>query len=540
MNSKDRSRSKRKAPKGEQSPISNRHQRRPIPNPGSKPRFGDSEESVKRSVRAPQRKFDTAYRTTPNQETETLQKTDDEKPLYSPFQHLDYDKKMSPKPSADEESSMLDSSIKSSDSSGAETLDMVLAKRYTSTEYGFEAHPVSASSEEKYEAHNSEKRPGNILVDDHIAGLVCDMIDEENQKHLLYSNTSPPVNRTDVDDFSTDTSTLMPPPTSPLQQQPHISQPGAFRMSRLGMRPTDTDSLISGSTISHRTPRVIEAEPVQDRIPKDEESDDDEYPSPTRNFDFTTSMGTHVTNITAVTTRTSSPVIEAKPIDENQTIRAFFRRKKVQAVVCFLLSFFLILIGGTIVFGFGLFVDNSDNLSTAPTGSPTSTGDLDLEYFSQVALPENTRQSLKKENSPQSKALAWLRNNTFLSTYGLPKRLQRFALATFYYSTGGERRWKNKEGWLSDEDECTWYSDIQTNLTMCNDGHYTFLSIGNNQLRGTMPDELNLLSSLEVLDVSENILTGFIPSTLKALTALRELRLCKYKRFLLLFHQTKN
>ena len=95
--------------------------------------------------------------------------------------------------------------------------------------------------------------------------------------------------------------------------------------------------------------QIIEANLVEDLLP------DDECPSPPLTLNFTSSMGTHMT---ATTTTTASPlsVVEAQPMDESNTLRAFFRNRKVKFVICLLISFFLVLVLGTVyaLTGFGL------------------------------------------------------------------------------------------------------------------------------------------------------------------------------------------
>jgi hypothetical protein len=213
-----------------------------------------------------------------------------------------------------------------------------------------------------------------------------------------------------------------------------------------------------------------------------------------------------------------------------------------------------------------------------PTSAPTVPGDLDLSYFVRIALPSYTQESLRQADSAQSLALQWLRdNNTLLETYSLDRRLQRFALATFFYSTRGPKRWFNKEGWLTDAHECDWYQSVgagagatllpeggggnesmilmvnntsgnnntnsSNNNTIeeselrlsCNDKkEFVRLSLPQGGLRGTFPAELSLLSSLTYLDVPGNIITGSLPSTMGKLTRLQELQLCKFMTFLFL------
>jgi hypothetical protein len=165
--------------------------------------------------------------------------------------------------------------------------------------------------------------------------------------------------------------------------------------------------------------------------------------------------------------------------------------------------------------------------SSAPSSAPTSQGDLQLEYFVGVALPDYTRAALTRTNSPQTMALSWLQNNTDLESYSLSRRLQRFALATFYFSTGGSKRWIKDYGWLTDQDECTWFSS-EIDSPICKDNVFKVLSLQSNGLRGTIAPEISLLSSLELLRVNENIITGFLPSTIGDLIDLKEIRLCKF------------
>ena len=160
----------------------------------------------------------------------------------------------------------------------------------------------------------------------------------------------------------------------------------------------------------------------------------------------------------------TSTIVEAQPFDEGRTIRAFFRTWKVQTIIFCLSITFIILALGT-VYGVTGFVfsqaietlaPTTAPLSSLPTSPPTTAGDLDLEFFARMVLPSYTREALRRDSSPQSRALTWLRNNSMLESYSQEQRLQRFALATIFFSTGGDRRWEWNDGWLSDDEECTW------------------------------------------------------------------------------------
>jgi hypothetical protein len=425
-------------------------------------------------------------------------------------------------------------STQSAESSDTDSiLDLVLAKRYSN------CNNYAQTSSRSHQAPPPHHRVSNTKNGSLSGPTEMSRISKKNKgmqvdNHLAkfaIRNKGVPLviqKRHTTDECSiSDTSSSVPPPPT-LQQQRHFTQPGAFRMTRGKIRrSSDTNSLISASTASQRMARtrhhIIEASPIADRLP------DDECPTPPPSMNYTTSMGTHDTYMTTATTTTANPVsvVEARPMDQSNTIRAFFRNRKVKFMICLLGSFCLILVLGMVYAFTGFGLDDSEGSWTlsSPTQAPTSIGDSDLNYFRTVVLPEYTRQSLRYENSAQSKALAWLKNNTLIESYSLERRIQRFSLATFFYSTGGERRWEKKDGWLSDEDECTWYSGKEGGFSVCEDSFYKFLSLGNNQLRGTFPDELSLLSSLQILELPSNILTGSMPSTLAKLTNLREIRL---------------
>jgi len=97
------------------------------------------------------------------------------------------------------------------------------------------------------------------------------------------------------------------------------------------------------------------------------------------------------------------------------------------------------------------------------------------------------------KGTPQNKALKWLAGNAKLDSYSYERKIQRYVLATFYYSTNGHA-WTDNTGWLIDSDECGWYNDA----SFCFNDAVVSLdfyvgSTGNN-LVGTIPNELALLS----------------------------------------------
>ena len=83
--------------------------------------------------------------------------------------------------------------------------------------------------------------------------------------------------------------------------------------------------------------------------------------------------------------------------------------------------------------------------------------------------------------------------------------LDRAALEALYDSTDGAN-WTNSTNWKIDDDLGTWYG-----VLVDSDGRVTHLNLADNNLVGTLPDELGNLTSLTALTLNENQLTGEIP-----------------------------
>ena len=125
-----------------------------------------------------------------------------------------------------------------------------------------------------------------------------------------------------------------------------------------------------------------------------------------------------------------------------------------------------------------------------------------------------TIQALKGPCSPQSKANSWMMQDPMRDEYDEKRKLQRFALATLFYSTSGEE-WKNNDLWLSYEyDECQWYNQAVGTVTSICDGDSSILhlDLSRNSLNGVLPVELFFFPALATLDLSHNTLYGTAPT----------------------------
>ena len=187
------------------------------------------------------------------------------------------------------------------------------------------------------------------------------------------------------------------------------------------------------------------------------------------------------------------------------------------------------------------------NAPKSSSGTTTNTPTTDVEASFVALLPQYTRDALEDVESPQFRSLRWLLEDhppEVLTNYTDYRKLQRFALASFYYATNGQG-WDFRQFWLTLEDECLWWSYLQLSTStshrgksVCNQkGEYSFLLMDENRLIGTIVPELALLSSLQeislvadnffVNDKATELLVGSIPSEIGLLTNLQLLAVGK-------------
>lgn len=139
----------------------------------------------------------------------------------------------------------------------------------------------------------------------------------------------------------------------------------------------------------------------------------------------------------------------------------------------------------------GTVLPRVNRMGPPSTNVPSNTTSLSalIDLLSNVSFDKGA--ALKTNSTPQNDALHWLSGNGNLESYSDEKKIQRYALATLFYSTKGEN-WINNDDWLSDFDECGWYSTASWQV--CSNGAVEFLTLAENRLDGTIPGELGLLS----------------------------------------------
>jgi Leucine-rich repeat (LRR) protein len=172
--------------------------------------------------------------------------------------------------------------------------------------------------------------------------------------------------------------------------------------------------------------------------------------------------------------------------------------------------------------------------SEAPSFSPVPLDPLVDELWPWIASASEDLLPFSDPSSPQSQALSWLQDDPIAMTPGRSTRtvLERYVLAVLYYSMLGPS-WRFD--YLSREDVCAWNQEgqAQGNHTLLSKGVFCVedgetidtLSLTENNLRGSIPWELVLLTTLEYVNFESNGLTSSIPSRIGELTSLDSLLL---------------
>ncbi|CAB9521894.1 Leucine Rich Repeat [Seminavis robusta] len=193
--------------------------------------------------------------------------------------------------------------------------------------------------------------------------------------------------------------------------------------------------------------------------------------------------------------------------------------------------------------------DGSATPTSHPSQAPTSAPSMSLEGRIEALLEEDTLLALEDPASPQSKAFEWLLDDSDkLWSYSDDRIKQKFALAALYYATNGEF-WAENSNWLNHSvHECEWFNSpefarkTRTNViypgylseffpptepppTTCSPDEmlYRNLWLNLNNLVGSLPEELYMLTSLKTLSLGPNQLHGSLSSHIGKLTQLEGL-----------------
>jgi hypothetical protein len=124
-------------------------------------------------------------------------------------------------------------------------------------------------------------------------------------------------------------------------------------------------------------------------------------------------------------------------------------------------------------------------------------------------LPAQTRPLVNIDGSCQHWAREWLRTGKDTREFKADRIRQRFAMAVLYCEFYGDN-WLEGELWISDLHECDWYNLV--GVDPCGRrGQYQIIRSYGQQMRGTLPPEISMISTLWEVTLSDNLIEGTIP-----------------------------
>ena len=161
-----------------------------------------------------------------------------------------------------------------------------------------------------------------------------------------------------------------------------------------------------------------------------------------------------------------------------------------------------------------------DDTTLTPTSSP-SVSPAPTSFYDRifdVLSAYSGEEVLLDSSTPQSQAFQWTLGDFEVGDWSDDEVLQRYALGSLFYSTDGLR-------WLTVTDSLLQVPYCEWDGVGCTNGTLTALSLPSENLVGTIPREIGLLTSLTLLDASGNSLTGSLPTEIGFLTNLEEMDL---------------
>lgn len=148
-----------------------------------------------------------------------------------------------------------------------------------------------------------------------------------------------------------------------------------------------------------------------------------------------------------------------------------------------------------------------------------------IDYLARNGVSDPT--ALNTNGTPQQQAADWIANTDIVldSNEDESRFIQRYVMAVFYYSLGGPE-WKKQANFLGMEDECSWSMESPIDNTK---DMYTFgitcnaysraetIMMPDNNLVGSLPSELGLLTALDLVALNHNQISGSIPDAYQSL-----------------------
>ncbi len=167
------------------------------------------------------------------------------------------------------------------------------------------------------------------------------------------------------------------------------------------------------------------------------------------------------------------------------------------------------------------------------SAGPTSVAYSFVSNTIETEFGEGSYSRLQDSLSPQAKAAFWIAEEDSFFSFPVPNDIvfrkafrQRYAMAAFFYSTGGPDSWRNKFQFLSPGHVCAWTrSDGGLGGVFCIEDIVIGITLPSNGLDGSIPEEIWALDDLQVLELHQNSMEGSLPEDVSRLSGLRALSL---------------
>jgi hypothetical protein len=268
--------------------------------------------------------------------------------------------------------------------------------------------------------------------------------------------------------FGHDGTSNIPAASIPTPPPPQQTQPGAIRVGGIDEDNADDDN-------DSMTNMTIQSSPVDPNNPVSAEVVDEDE----ENRKFQEQLEHKIAERERQRAKQEGEIPEAEIIIEESKCSTRFNIC-IGVAVALLVTVAVVL--GTVL----------PQVLKAPTSTPSPQEILKELESLLIPVAFDNGKALREQSTPQNNALNWLANNTNLDTYPAAKKIQRYALATLFFSTNGTS-WNEKDEWMSNSNECLWYNN---GLSVCTNGSVETLDQWGNNLVGTILNELTLLSNL--------------------------------------------
>jgi hypothetical protein len=132
--------------------------------------------------------------------------------------------------------------------------------------------------------------------------------------------------------------------------------------------------------------------------------------------------------------------------------------------------------------------------------------------------PPSTRALLNIPGTCQNWSREWLRTGKDVMEFQVERIRQRFSMALMYCEFNGDN-WLEGELWVSDLHECDWYTMVGVDPCGRREQYQIIRNYGQ-QMRGTLPPEISMISTLWEITLSDNLLSGELPKDFERLSEL--------------------